>query len=755
MRRLELLTGVAPDQLLERMGWSLIHSLWQFTVVAVAAVILSQLVARQNAARRYGIYCGSLLLMLFIPVLVTMTTAIDNAPTASRSFDALSMQPASTRHSVDRHNLGANESATADSAAASEFEPHGQTVGDNGTADTSEVSIVAAWDHESQSRWHNTMTCLAGAWLLGVALISLRQMSGWVWLFWAIKKRTRRVDACIAELLARCCEEQRVQQTVKILEASFAAAPAVVGWWRPVILLPVEVVTGLSVNHMTAVLAHELVHIRRRDSLVNALQAVVETVLFYHPAVWWISGRIRIERENCADDAVVATFGDRVAYAKALTAVAELCPRQATSMVAANGGDLKSRIVRILNGGDRSDRRISVWGWLPVPGLLLILTATMTAPLSALTQEDDPAIVGVAPSNSERDAATTRIDDGPLSAPQSVEDGIGTGAGAVSANPALPAGVSTADETERTADVRSYGTATTAALQRAVRFLESTQQANGSYSISGDKTSRYQAGITALATLALLKADVDPEARPIQRALAFLRERSSADADGMIYEITLEAMLLLELDTPEETPRAKLLIDQIAQGQLASGNWTYKANLTSRGDHSNTGYALRALAAADKAGIQVASEVWDRAANALLASQNADGGWGYTPQASAPSTGNMTCSCLHALALCADANSDLQEKFEAARDKALPWLAKRFTVSSNTGSTSWHFAYLASLSELSQTLDLATFGQHDVSLEVNEFLLKAQHANGSWKELSPPDNAHLTTCFAVLALTSN
>jgi beta-lactamase regulating signal transducer with metallopeptidase domain len=86
---------------------------------------------------------------------------------------------------------------------------------------------------------------------------------------------------------------------VQLLVSPLVEVPTVVGWLRPVILAPVGALTGLSPDHVEALLAHELAHIRRCDYLVNMLQSVAEALLFYHPAVWWISGEIRAERELC------------------------------------------------------------------------------------------------------------------------------------------------------------------------------------------------------------------------------------------------------------------------------------------------------------------------------------------------------------------------------------------------------------------------------------------------------------------------
>src|SRR6202007_2795286 len=103
-----------------------------------------------------------------------------------------------------------------------------------------------------------------------------------------------------------------------VVEADLADAPAGGGWLRPVILRPVAAIAALSPAQVDAILAHELAHIRRHDYAVNILQTIAETLLFYHPAVWWLSNRIRAEREHCCDDIAVALCGDPVEYAEAL-----------------------------------------------------------------------------------------------------------------------------------------------------------------------------------------------------------------------------------------------------------------------------------------------------------------------------------------------------------------------------------------------------------------------------------------------------
>src|SRR5262249_44302433 len=145
-----------------------------------------------------------------------------------------------------------------------------------------------------------------------------------------------------------------VRHAVRLLESTAVQIPAVVGWLRPVILLPASTVTGLTPEQLEMILAHELAHIRRHDFLVNLLQAVVVTLLFYHPAVWWISRQVRIERENCCDDLAVAVCGTPLQYARALTRLEELRVGAPSLAVSARGGSLFERVRRLVGDSTRT-----------------------------------------------------------------------------------------------------------------------------------------------------------------------------------------------------------------------------------------------------------------------------------------------------------------------------------------------------------------------------------------------------------------
>jgi len=186
------------------------------------------------------------------------------------------------------------------------------------------------------------------AWLLGVLGMSVWHLGGWVQL-WRIRAQgSEPADPAIRDVFGRLVERLRISRPVRLLQSARVAVPVVVGWLRPVVLLPAATLSGLTPWQLEAVLAHELLHVRRYDCLVRLMQALVETLLFYHPAVWWVSGRIRQQSEHCCDELAVEVCGDRQSYARALARVAELGRRKPHLAAAASGGSLLNRIRRIL-----------------------------------------------------------------------------------------------------------------------------------------------------------------------------------------------------------------------------------------------------------------------------------------------------------------------------------------------------------------------------------------------------------------------
>jgi uncharacterized protein involved in exopolysaccharide biosynthesis len=172
-----------------------------------------------------------------------------------------------------------------------------------------------------------------------------------------------------------------VSRPVRLLKSALVEVPTVIGWFRPVILLPAATLSGLTPGHLEAILAHELAHVRRHDYMVNAFQCLVETLMFYHPVTWWISRCIREEREVCCDDLVIEVCGDRLAYACALATMEGLRGDLPELAFAASGGSLLNRIRRLLGvsseSGSVSIRQLSGLALLGIGLLLIVLGARL------------------------------------------------------------------------------------------------------------------------------------------------------------------------------------------------------------------------------------------------------------------------------------------------------------------------------------------------------------------------------------------
>ncbi|HEV2448476.1 MAG TPA: M56 family metallopeptidase, partial [Candidatus Sulfopaludibacter sp.] len=185
-------------------------------------------------------------------------------------------------------------------------------------------------------------------WFAGVVACSLRLAGGWISAARLQTAHTRSAPPEWQRTLDRLAARMRIAQTVRLLLSARVETPSVIGWLRPVILAPAGALLGLDPSHIEALLAHELAHIRRHDYLVNVLQGIAESLLFYHPAVWWLSNQVRAEREHCCDDIAVAASGDVLTYARALAELESLRPAHLQSAVAASGGSLARRIRRLI-----------------------------------------------------------------------------------------------------------------------------------------------------------------------------------------------------------------------------------------------------------------------------------------------------------------------------------------------------------------------------------------------------------------------
>lgn len=296
------------DSIIQALGWTLVHFVWQGAIVGLVFWLAMHLASGAGARFRYRMALGLFIAAGVIPV-VTFAMVLE---TAKGSVAALGMT-----------GVGAQAGAVP-------------------AAGGPEWLLVLERALEPHLTW------AVALWLAGVIVMSGRVCLDW----WQVRRLTWvGVEPLPAEWDARVNDLVRafgVSRPVRVLRSTVVRVPAVIGWLRPVVLIPAAALAGLSARQLELIIAHELAHIRRADYLVNLLQVFIETVLFYHPAVRWMSNRLRQERELCCDDAVIATCGDTLTYAHALTELEVQRQAGFQTALAANGGQLSKRIYRML-----------------------------------------------------------------------------------------------------------------------------------------------------------------------------------------------------------------------------------------------------------------------------------------------------------------------------------------------------------------------------------------------------------------------
>ncbi len=328
---------------------ALVHFLWQGTLVGILTGWVLTLLEKRKASARYAVGIGALFLMAVLPVF----TALRLAETAG---DPVLMAVAAPRPGAEQAAIAVPKS------------PGG------------EAAVEAA-----QTFGGSLLPWFFGSWLAGVALLSLYHLVGWRWAR-RLSRNGEPVGEAMAALARDLCRKLRIGRAVALLESSAVSVPTVVGWLRPVVLVPASTLTGLSPRQLEAILAHELAHIRRHDYLINLFQTAIETLLFYHPAVWWISAQVRRERENCCDDLAVAVCGDRLGYARALVDLEGL--RSAPHLaLAASGGSLTDRVRRLVGAPGQRSRRPWAAGLLALA--LLPAAAAVQLACSGKTAADE------------------------------------------------------------------------------------------------------------------------------------------------------------------------------------------------------------------------------------------------------------------------------------------------------------------------------------------------------------------------------
>ena len=304
--------------MLEQLGLVLIHSLWQIGLLAIIARSIASYVCG-TASQRYIVKCAFLLLMLLVPAGTFFSGMTGGSSVSNVRFESESSQ------------------YTTDSAVAAQGESEG--TGANSSVETHHRNLQQSF-----------CGLIALGWLIGSLLMLTRAVAQWgrACQFQVV---AAHVPAWLEEILVQASSKLGIKRNVRLGLSDVVSVPTLVGVFRPVILLPPSAMLGLTPSQLELIILHELAHVQRFDFALNVAQSVVESLLFFHPCVWWLSQQIREEREFIVDDIVVSKC-DRASYVDALLRTENHRTAEVPAL-AANAGSLAERTRRLVETNER------------------------------------------------------------------------------------------------------------------------------------------------------------------------------------------------------------------------------------------------------------------------------------------------------------------------------------------------------------------------------------------------------------------
>lgn len=280
---MSFINNVISEQVINAVGWTILHSIWQGAAVALGFAILMFFLRRYSSRTRYFVGVMALLLVLGI----SLTTFIN-------------IYDSGTIANIPPPPEGISASALS---------------GTSGGQNLDEPGIFLTF----KEYFNRHMPLIVTLWFLGILVFVLKLTGGFLYNQRVKSHQTQPLDKFWQNHLQKLRLQAGIKKPVRLLEAALVKVPMTIGHLKPVILLPVGMITGMPRDQVEALLAHELAHILRRDYLVNIMQNVIDILYFYHPAVKWLSSHVRAERENCCDDIAVSLSGDSLNFARALS----------------------------------------------------------------------------------------------------------------------------------------------------------------------------------------------------------------------------------------------------------------------------------------------------------------------------------------------------------------------------------------------------------------------------------------------------
>ena len=353
---------ILPENLIYSIGWTIIHSFWQGAVIAVLLLAFLMITKTSSVTKaKVSAMAFGLMLSSFIVTFSMEMNSYQNPQVVNSSLQTTALSETLSSPLVKSSGITTEENMSSKFVAVRELKEF----------------LV-----------HN-ISLMTFIWLTGFMFFILRFLGG----FYLIRKikytGTSFVPACWQNRVNSLRYKLKISRSVRLLESVKVSVPIVIGYVKPVILMPVGMLAGLPENQVETIITHELAHIYRNDYLINIIQSIGEIILFYHPAAWWISHKIRKERENSCDDITVSICGDTLTFAKALTNLEEVkMKNRQFALAIKNNKSLIGRIKRILkvdyNEISFAEKTLSF-----VTIIVLFMSATVLASVSFNPVEKD------------------------------------------------------------------------------------------------------------------------------------------------------------------------------------------------------------------------------------------------------------------------------------------------------------------------------------------------------------------------------
>ncbi len=286
---MNFLTHILSEELTFALGSTLLHSIWQGAAVALFLVIIQLGIQRSSSNSKYLIGIAAMFL-IFVLSVVTFFHSYQSKTELKAELPQIIVAESNISQATE---------------LTDEF-----TFSENNDVESGINSLA--------NFFYRNLTLIVSFWLIGLIIQSFRFAGGFIYNQRLKVKDTKNVSIIWEKQFQTLCQKIVVSQPVRLMESALIKIPIVIGHLKPVILVPIGLLTQLPQNQVEAILMHELAHIKRKDYLLNLFQSIIDVLFFYHPAVRWISSFVSEHRENCCDDVVVKIFGDKLSFAKAL-----------------------------------------------------------------------------------------------------------------------------------------------------------------------------------------------------------------------------------------------------------------------------------------------------------------------------------------------------------------------------------------------------------------------------------------------------